>query len=309
MLTLIAALLFSPAPLVPGKIYDLPKPGGFDVISFDSKYHRVLACHSRAKTLAVLDVDSGKVDEIDTGAINGVVVSDKLSRIYVAGPDQKMVVLDRATLKVLQTVDLSGPADVMAFDSKRGQVYVCHDDGTEDWVFDAATLKPLGSVVIEEAPEFVEYDSKTDRVYQNIKSSDHLQVIDPKTRTVVATWPTAPMTSPHGLALDKKNGRAYSAGRNGMLVTIDLATGKVLATTHIAAGTDQIAFDTKRTRLYCPGSGKLTILDVGGREPKLLGEIDVPRGTHTLTVDSKTGDVWIAYGDATSAHLAQFKAS
>jgi DNA-binding beta-propeller fold protein YncE len=307
MISILASLLLAQAPLVEGKTFDCPKGGRFDVLAFDSKFHRVLAAHPGAKTLAVLDTETGKIEEIETGAVNGVAVGGKLNRIFAAGPDQTLVILDRETLKIEKTITLGGPGDVVAVDSKRGQVYVSHDDGTEDWVFDGSTFAPVGNVTIEEAPEFVDYDSHTDRVYQNIKSTNHMQVIDPSTRSVVATWPTAPMSSPHGLFLDKKNGKAYSVGRNGKLVTLDMATGKVLATTEVAPGTDQIAADTKIGRLYSPGSGKLTVVDISGDIPKVIGEISIPKGTHSVTVDSKSHDVWIAYGDDTSAHIMQLK--
>jgi hypothetical protein len=307
MIAILASIAIFQAPLLPGKTYDCPRPGSFDVIAFDAKYHRLLAAHPGAKTLTVLDTETGQIQDLETGAVNGVVVAGKANRIFAAGPGQQLVAIDRETLKVVSTAKLTGPGDVLAWDSKRGQVYVSHDDGAEDWVFDATTFQPVGTVKIEEAPEFVEYDSTTDRVYQNIKSTNHLQVIDPSTRAVVATWDTAPMTSPHGLVLDKKNGRAYSAGRNGKLVTVDLASGKVLSAVEVAPGTDQIAADIKFGRLYSPGKGHLTVLDISGDTPKLMGDIAIPAGAHSVAVDPNSHDVWIAYGDASSAHILQLK--
>ncbi|AIE83821.1 YncE family protein [Fimbriimonas ginsengisoli] len=314
---MLATLLFSlslvgsqTAPsLTPGKTYDMPKPGRFDVVTYDRKFHRVLAAHSAAGTLAVLDTQSGKVDEIETGPINGVAVSNKANKIFVGGGNNKLVVLDRETLKVLSTIDLGGPADVIAVDSKRGQVYVSHDDGTEDWVFDAETLKPLGTVTIEEAPEFLEYDTATDKIYQNIKSTDHVQVIDPEAKKVVATWPTAPMKSPHGLVLDRRAGRAYSAGKNGKMVVFEIASGKIVATLDIAPGTDQIAIDARFGRVYSPGTDKMTIIDTTGAEPKVIGDVPMPHGVRSLAVDTGTHDVWVVYGDDKSSHIAQFKAA
>ena len=301
------ALALAPAPLVAGATVALPKTGGFDALAFDADNHRVLAAHSGAGTLAVLDTETGKVDEIETGAINGVAVSKKLDRIFVAGGNKELVALDRKTLKVVGRVALSGPADIVAVDTKRGQVIVCHDDGTEDWVFDGATLAPVGTVAIEEAPEFLEYDKTTDRVYQNIKSTDHLQVIDPETRKVVATWDTAPMKSPHGLALDKKAGRAYAAGKNGKLVVLDMATGKVLSTVDIAPGTDAIAIDAKLGRVYCPGKDRMTVVSTA--DAKVLGEMDLPKGAKNVAVDAATHTVWIAVSDDKGARLASFKAA
>lgn len=307
ILTLLAFATLN-APLAAGKTYALPKPGGkFDFMGVDTKYHRVFATHTGANSLAVLDTETGKIDELEIGLVNSVGISGKLNRIFATGGGQKLIALDRETLKVLGTVDLGGPGDDLAVDTKRGQVYVCHDDGTEDWVFDGATLKLLGNVTVEEAPEVVEYDSTTDKLYQNIKSTDHVQVIDPESRKVVASWPTAPMKSPHGLALDRKAGIGYSAGKNGKLVVFDLATGKITATLDVAQGIDQIAIDTSNHRIYCPGNGKMTVVENGDGGPKVIGEVDVPKGTHSVAVDNKSHEVWISYGDDGGAHIAQFK--
>lgn len=306
MLLFVASVLLAGLPLSAGKTYTLPKPGRFDALTFDSVNHRVLAAHSEAGTLAVLDTVTGKSREITTGPINGVAVSERLNRVFVAGGGNKLIALDRKTLAPVGSVDLGGPADIVTLDTKRNQVYVCHDDGIEDWVFDGKSLKLLGSVAIEEAPEFVEYDAATDKLYQNIKSTNHVQVIDPKTKKVVATWPTAPMESPHGIALDLKNRRVYSVGRNGKLACFDLKTGKLLSTTEITSGVDQIAIDHELGRIYCPGQGKLSVVAVYGSTPMVLQTLSIPRGVHTLTVDPKTHDVWLAYADAKNAYLAQY---
>ena len=198
MTSLLALLALAPAPLVAGSTVDLPQKGGFDSLAFDADDHRVLAAHSGAGTLTVLDTRTGKVSEVETGSVNGIAVSKKLDRYFVAGGGKELVAVDRKTLKVVGRTPVSGPADLVAIDTRRDQVYVAHDDGTELWAFDAATLKPLAVVTTEEAPEFFEYDRSADRIFLNIKSTNHLQVISPATHAVVAIWETTPMRSPHG---------------------------------------------------------------------------------------------------------------
>ena len=69
----ITALVLAHAPLTPGHVYDLKKPGRFDYMTVDVKYHRVFASHPEASTLAASDYKTGKSQEIDTGGeVNGV---------------------------------------------------------------------------------------------------------------------------------------------------------------------------------------------------------------------------------------------
>lgn len=100
----------------------------------------------------MFDTETGSVQEIETGAVNGIAVSKKNDRYFAAGWNKEVIAIDRKTLKVVVRVPVSGAADLVAVDTKRGQVYVAHDDGTEDWVFDGATLKLVGTVAVEEAP-------------------------------------------------------------------------------------------------------------------------------------------------------------
>ena len=63
-------------------------------------------------------------------------------------------------------------------------------------------------MTIPTAPEKMEYDRTSDRIYQNIKSNNTVQVIDPATNKVEKTFDTAPAVGPHGLAIDGKNSAA-----------------------------------------------------------------------------------------------------
>jgi DNA-binding beta-propeller fold protein YncE len=125
-------------------------------------------------------------------------------------------------------VSFNGPADDIVLDTKRNKIYVCNDAGTQDWVVDARTLKIDRSVKVGEAPEYVLYSPSTDLVYQNIKTTDMLQVISPSRGKVVAEWKTSPMKGPHGLAINEKTGHVISVGSNGKAIVFDLRTGKRL---------------------------------------------------------------------------------
>jgi len=303
------SLLMQTSPLSPGKTYTVPGGGGFDYMNVDSKYHRVFATHGSAKTLSVLDLKTGKEEEVACGQVNGIQIDSKLERVFVTGGGQTLVALDRKTLSKIAEVKLEGPGDDFAIDTKREHLYVCEDDGDKDWVFDARTLKLLGSVKVAGAPEYVEYDAKTDRLYQNIKPTDQIQVINPTSMSVEKSWPTAPEKGPHGLALDRKTGIGFSAGSNGKLIAFEISSGKILSSVDIAPGTDQITMDFGLKRIYCASRGFISVVQETSAGAKLLGNVASPRGAHTITVDPVTHDVWVCYGNADGAFLKQFKAS
>ena len=109
---------------------------------------------------------------------------------------------------------------------------------------------------------------------------------------VTAIWPTAPAKSPQSLILDVVVGRLFSVGGNGVLAMFDLKTGKVAATAKTAPGTDQMAFDLKRKRLYRVSRGFVSVVQVtaaGG--VRSVGDVPSPCGAHTRALDPATGDV------------------
>ncbi len=306
-LALLASAAFAAPPLKAHPSIVVPGgPGGFDWMLVDRAQNRLYATHGGTKTLTVLDLKTNAVRQIAAGDVAGVAVDAPDGKVFTGGGDQKVVVLDNKTLTKIGEVAVTGPVDDIKFDPKNGLVYAAHDDGAEDWVIDAKTEKLVGTVAIPGAPEALAYDAGADRLYQNIKPADCLNVIDPATNRVVATWPTAPAKSPHGLVLDPATGRLFSAGGNGRLVVLDIKTGKVIASATIAPGTDQIAFDPRNKRIYCASRGFVSVVQEtpGGVRP--LGNVPSPKGAHTLAVDPVTGDVWISYSDAKSSYLERF---
>ncbi len=283
--------------------------GGFDWMVVDSAKHRLLGSHPGKKTLVVLDLKTNAVQQVDTGvAINGIAVDDADNKLFTAGGGQKVVIFDNTTLTKTGEIALTGPGDDIVLDTKNDMLYVCHDDGMEDWVINAKTNALVGSVAIAGAPEYAAYDPGADRLYQNIKPADVTQVINPNTNTVEASWPTAPMTSPHGLAVDTKTHRILSAGQ-GKVVLLDQKTGKVLASTDIAPGyVDQIALDESTGRLYCAcgDAGMISVVQEKGDTLSLLGSVASHKKAHTLAVDPDTHAVWLSYSDPTGAYLQQF---
>ncbi len=299
------------APLVLTKTVIIPGgPARSDFVSIDKANHRLLVAHTGAGAITVLDLKTDTVlPAIKVGAVQGVAVDEADGKYYAGdSTEQKVVVVDSKTLTPGVEIALTGPVDDIIFDPKNHTVYADHDDGTEVWTIDSKTDKLTGSVTIAGPPEVVVYDSKTNLIYQNIKTTDQLQVIDPKTNKVTQTWPVAPAKSPHGLALDSKHGRLISAGGNGMLVMMDIHTGKVLANAPIAQGVDQIDLDTKSGIVYCAGRGAISAVKVTGDKLESLGDVTTPKGLHTLSIDPVTHALWGVYSDDKESYLLKFTA-
>ena len=305
--SLAAATAFADAPLTARAPITVPGgPGGFDWMLVDRTQNRLYATHGGTKTLTVLNLKTGAVRNVNAGDVAGITVDSPDGKVFTGGGDQKVVILDNKTLTKIGEISVTGPVDDIKYDPKNSLVYAAHDDGAEDWVINAKTEKLVGDIAIPGAPEAFAYDAETGRLYQNIKPADCVDVINPVTNKVIATWPTAPAKSPHGLVIDPNTHRLFSAGGNGMLSELNLKTGKVVTSVAIAPGTDQIAFDARRRRIYCASRGFVSVVQETAGGVRSLGNVPSPKGAHTLALDPTTGDVWVSYSDAAGSYLQRF---
>ncbi|HEY3644200.1 MAG TPA: YncE family protein [Gammaproteobacteria bacterium] len=273
----------------------------FDLLAVDPAHHRLLAAHSQAGTLSIVDTATGKLEkEIAVGDKPSGVAVDAQDGKYFVGTLTGVTFIDSKSLEKAAFVATSGPTDAMVYAG--GRLYVGHDDGSELWVIDVKTAKLTGSIAIPGVPEIADADGKY--LYQNIKDKDEVAVIDLGSGKVTATWPTPATDSPHGLALDAKGGRLYITGHSAKVSVFSL-DGKALPGIDIGDGrSDQTALDLGLGRLYIPSSGKLVAVQT--RDGKVLGSVTIPQGTHSVAVDPATHLVWIAYADDKASYVQAF---
>ena len=295
--------------LLAEKPIDVGSSGKFDFMTTDISQSRVLAAHRDAKTLEIIDLKTGQpLKAVEVGHAQGIAVDSQGHRYFLGNEtEQSVVTVDSQTLKKTGEVKVDGPVDAIAFDDKNGMLYAAKDDGDYLWVIDMKTSKLVSKISIPGSPEVLEYDPVTDHLYLNIKNRNSVIRIDPTTNKVDATWPTAPATSPHGLVIDSKRGRMYTAGGNGKLVAIDLKTGKALSSADIATGVDQIAFDAEKQIIYSACKGFISVTKVTDSGLQADAKLPSPKGAHTLAVDSNTHGVWISYADADHSYVQKFK--
>ena len=277
--------------------------GKFDFLRVDDKRHRLLAAHENDGTADYFDLGSNKlIGRVKVGgAVDNAVDPDSKYYYVSVQEDQRVAVLDAATLKEVKSIKVDGPTDAIIYEPRNHMVYVTHDEGANVWVIDPATAKVVTSIEVPGVPEFMVYDDSTDRIYLNIKSADTVAVIDPGTNKTVAKWSTAPATQPHGLALDSAHHRIFSAGANGKLAVIDTTSGKVVTSVPITAKVDQIAFDPKSQLVFCAGPDKMSMVRVAADGIEPAGDFTTAATARNVAVDTKTGAVWSTYTDGKSS--------
>jgi len=286
-------------PLVAGEPIPLPgTSGGFDFIRFDGAENRLLLGHEGNKTFDVVDLNSRKLlKAVPTGTSQDGAVDLKRGNYYVSGNDPgRMVIVDAKTLAVTGEVPLPAASDIIGFDPDTGLVHVCNDTAAEQWLIDPVAKKIVATIKFDgRGLEDMAFDLKSKRMYQAVKGSNTIGVVDLVDNKVVASWPLAPDSNPHGIALAPEvNGLLAACA--GKLVLVDCASGKVVATAAIGQRVDEIAYDPGLHIAYCASrQGKISCVSVINGQLTVLGDASDQSGTGDIAVDPMTHTVWIVY--------------
>lgn len=270
--------------------------GGWDILTIDSTARRLYLSHA-TKVVAV-DIEANKViGEInDTPGVHAFVAVPEAKLGFSAnGKEDKSSVVDLQTLKTTGKLDTGKNPDAMAYDAKRGEVYVFNHSGSSATVIEAKTAKVIATVQLDGSPEFGVADEAAGRVYCNIEDKSEVAVIDAAKHEVIATWPLGPGEEPSGIALDAVHHRLFATCNNKMMAMIDTETGKVVATVPIGDHVDGCAFDDATQLLFAScGDGTTTIAKE--EAPDRLTVVDTlktERGARTIALDSKTHRIFL----------------
>jgi len=284
------------APPQPVAIYS-----GFDYVTVDDARARVYAAHTGSGSILVVNASTGReIGQVGTGTPHGVAVDPQSGHVYTGdGVDRTMSEVDPVSLKVVNSVDVDGPVDAVAYDPVLHRIYGDEDDGTRIFVIDAKSFKQVGTVHLPgHKPEYLAIDPASHRIYQNIANLSEYVVIDPTTLKVTQTVKTPELVNNHPLQYDPALKHLYVGGKNGVMSTYDLS-GKKLTQASFAGGVDQCSLDTERHTLYCAGDATLTAFHDGGAGMTVVATRGVDKDVHTVGVGQKTGAIWIVWAAKT----------
>src|SRR5437588_940352 len=270
--------------------------GGWDVLTVDPAARRLYLSH--ATKVVVVDIDANKVvgEIAELPGVHAFVAVPELRRGFSSnGKENKSSVVDLQTLSTTCKVETGDGPDAIAYDGKRGEVYVFNHKGHSATVFGAKAANVVTTIPLDGSPEFAVADEAAGRVYCNIEDKSEVAVIDAAKHEVIEQWPLAPGEQPTGIALDAVRHRLFVGCHNKLMAMLDTETGKVVTTVPIGAGVDGCAFDdaTKLAFASC-GEGATTIAKE--EAPDRLTVVDnlkTERGARTIALDPQTHRIYL----------------
>jgi DNA-binding beta-propeller fold protein YncE len=282
------------------KTVSIGAPDRWDLLAFDPDSHRVYIAHGDRVT--VVDGQSGSVIgniEGYSGGTHGVAIVPGSGHGYTDdGKAGVAASFDVNALRPLKTIKAEADADAIIFDPASGHVFVVDGDPGKITVIDPKTETAIATLDGGGKLEIGAADG-TGKVYINGEEKQEILRIDTRTNRIDAHWPISSCISPHGLAIDATSRRIFSSCENNLMVIIDADNGKQIASLPIGARTDGAAFDPRTRRAFSSnGDGTLTV--IAENTPNsfvLLGNVPTTLGARTMTLDPKTGRLYLVAAD------------
>src|SRR5947209_11411401 len=286
--------------------------GGFDYIFADDAGRRLYIPRGAVQgdnpvpaRVTVFNLDTlAPVGEIPNTRANGAAVDAKSGHGFASS--KPVAMWDTKTFALIKTIDIDQKAspDGILADAFNQRIYVLIHPTADATVIDAKDGTVLGAVDLGGAPEQAVSDGKG-HIYVVIQDKSNVAIIDAKTMKVTAHYDFAENGSRcNGLAMDVKNQVLFAAcGQSGnppvtpaqpVMVTLNAADGKILASLPLAGGSDGAVFNPATMEVFSShGNGTMTIVKENSPTSFAVEQdLKTMNGAKTLTLDSKTNHVF-----------------
>jgi DNA-binding beta-propeller fold protein YncE len=279
--------------------------GGFDYVYADSAGRKLYVARSGNPGARVsvynLDTLAPEGEIADTNA-HGAAVDTKFHHGFATS--KPVTMFDSKTLAVIKKIDVDGNPDGMLQDDFNHRVYILSHREPNVTVIDANDGAVLGTINIDGAPEQAVSDGKG-HLYIDVEDKDNIAVVDVKTMKVTAHYDISTKGGTcAGLAMDVKNGILFAACRKPqMMVILKASDGTILDALPLGAGTDGAVFNPKTMEAFSSqGDGSLTVIKENSPTSFVVEQtVATPQRAKTLTLDSKTGKIFLIMAEYTPA--------
>ncbi|HLY19888.1 MAG TPA: YncE family protein [Bryobacteraceae bacterium] len=277
--------------------------GGFDYVYADEEGRRLYIPRPGATgaRITVFDLDTlAPVGEIPNANARGVAVDPKSHHGF--GSSKPVVMWDTKTLATIKTIDVDGGPDGILFDPFNARVWVFSHRAPNATVIDAKEGAVVGTVDLGGAPEQAVSDGKG-HIWVDIEDKDNIAAVDAKTLKVTAHYDLAGKCGgPGGLALDEKHHILFAACHDpANMAMVNAEDGKIITTLPIGKGVDGAGFNPKTMEAFSSqGDGTLTVIKEKSPTDFVVAQnVQTKMGARTMTVDTKTGQVFSITGEFT----------
>ncbi len=261
--------------------------GGFDHGDVHLQSGRVFVAHTVTGTVEVIDGQESRRLATVNGfpEASGVLCAQDEGLVFAAARGAgKVLVIETRSGTVVREFMVGPRPNGLAWDSGRKRLLVADVQDLTGRLIDPATGSLLQLILLPGRPRWAVYHAERDRFLVNIREPAAVLVLAGKDGARIEAWPVS-SDGAHGLDIDTAADRAFVACDGGMVVALDLATGREIAHTPIAGEPDVVWVNSARHRLYV-AIGKPGLIEViDTRFLTLIEKVVTEEGARTTAFD------------------------
>ncbi|HVI08922.1 MAG TPA: hypothetical protein VND65_11600 [Candidatus Binatia bacterium] len=236
--------------------------GRIDHFSVDVDGQRIFVAAVENGSVEIVDVKTRRrVHSIgNLPEPQGVLYERSSNRLFVAcGGDGTVRIFDGTTFAAIASVKYPDDADNLRFDAHRKEAIVGYagakqlrkrEEGTGGLGFFDTNGKKTADVVVDAHPESFQVEPGGAHIFVNVPEKKEIEVVDVPQRKVVGRWPVEAENN-FPMALDAAHHRLLvGCWAPPRLLAYDTENGKVAASSEIAGKTDDLYYDSARSRVY-----------------------------------------------------------
>jgi YVTN family beta-propeller protein len=233
-----------------------------------------------ADGIGIVDMTTLKLVNILRGVSDPeqLAVSGDGKRLYIASEDTgRAIILDAVTGKTIASLAVGGEPEGVTLSPDGKFVYMTSEEDHQIAVIDTATNKVVSTFEVGLRPRFTEFSDDGAMAFISGENDGTITVANARTHKVLRKIKLpGEMTRPVGMAISHDGKKLYTVtGRGKNLLSVDIASGKVLATVEVGPRPWGVALSPDGTTLFTANGSSNDVSIVDAATMKVVGRIPV----------------------------------
>ena len=275
--------------------------GGFDHADIHLPSDRLYVAHTSNDALDVIDIARDRYIESipELTGVAGALVSEARELVFTSNRGENTVSVfapgaEREAFKIPVGVRPNG----LAFDPARGILIAANVGDASNpnsysvSVVDIERRERIAEIGVPGRTRWAIYDAEHETFFVNISAPALIIGIDARNPGKISNQYEIPAEGPHGLELDVATGRLLCACDAGVLVAVDVGSGRLQGTVALSGRPDVVFLNSHFGRLYVAigDPGVVDVIDI--RAMCKHEVVSTEAGAHTLAIDRKRNKLY-----------------
>ncbi len=238
--------------------------GRIDHLAVDAARQRLFVAELGNDTVGVVDLAHHAVLQTLSGLHEpqGIGYEPTTDTLYVANAGDGAVQIFRGSdLAPVGRIDLGEDADNVRIDPNTHHVLVGYGKGALA-VIDPVSRKKIGDVKLQGHPESFQLTADGSEGFINVPDAHEIAAVNLQQDRQTASWGLGLLRSNYPMTFDKTRGRIHVVFRHpATIAAFDVKSGKKLYSIDTCGDSDDVFFDSKRSRAYIScGEGFIEVM-------------------------------------------------